>query len=156
MNRDVIYSHRTEESVWSRGCIVVELYGEYSQTEVEGFRSARRRKWCEWLRGEKSYMLMIWEAEVRNWWCRGRRGSIEGKKEGWISFPYCMCSRIHHLGEPDVRHSHQTFQIKGPPHPSTPLSNPVSIFLSPTIKPLFALTHMQPDTGTYIHACCAH
>lgn len=65
----------------------------------------------------------------------------EGKKTRWITFPYCMCRRIHHLVEPDVRHSHQTFQIKRPPHPSTPLHNPGSISLSRTIKPLSAFTH---------------
>lgn len=65
----------------------------------------------------------------------------EGKKARWITFPYCMCRRIHHLVEPDVRHSHQTFQIKRPPHPSTPLHNLGSISLSRTIKPLSAFIH---------------
>lgn len=64
-----------------------------------------------------------------------------------------MCSWIHHLGEPDVRHSHQTFQIKRPPHPSTPLRNPVSISLSRTIKPPFCFyTHMLANLNTYLNA----
>lgn len=86
-----------------------------------------------------------------------RRKQKKKKKEGWITFPYCMCSRIRHLGVPDVRHSHQTFQIKAPPHPSS--SSP-RLILSPSpplsLLPLSlkrAFTHIRARSHycTYIH-----
>lgn len=67
-----------------------------------------------------------------------------------------MCGRIHDVGEPDVRHSHQTFQIKGPPHPSTPHSNPPSISSPLTIKSLCTFTHahtLHIHTKTLISSC---
>lgn len=85
---------------------------------------------------------MLWKAEVTDWGLQ-KEGEDRRKKKDGITFPYCMWSRIHHLGEPDVRHSHQTFQIKGPPHPSTPLSNPLSISFSLTNKSLRTFTHMH-------------
>lgn len=74
--------------------------------------------------------------------CRRKEGKDRGKKkrDGSLSHIACAAESII-SGEPDVRHSHQTFQIKGPPHLSTPLSNPLSISSSLTIKSVRSPTH---------------
>lgn len=81
-------------------------------------------------------------------WGKGRGGDKEGDNGRMDHFPIWGTSgRIHHLGQPDVRHSHQSFQIKGPPHPFAPLSDPLSIYFSFNIKCVYAYTH------THTHTC---
>lgn len=110
------FSHATEEGVRPH---VLRRGSVHRKNQQE----AGRRKWRE-REAEGGGALTSWGGEVRGWGCRGKEKIEESKKkkkkEGWITFPYCMCSRIRHLGVPDVRHSHQTFQIKAPPHPSSP------------------------------------